>query len=110
MRKSLALKVEFITSQEIEAFEVTWQSYYAFKKRYEDLEVQLKQMESTLIAKIEAGVAIDPSFDLKIKISERRYPHYKAALAEVAGVDHVQKVIDATPPTIQKSLIVKKAA
>lgn len=110
MRNSLALKRDLVTSQEIEAFEATRQTYYAFKKRCEDLEAHVKQMETALIAKVEAEVDVDPSFELTIKVSERRYPHYKAALADVAGIDHVQKVIDGTPPTISKLLIVARAA
>lgn len=76
------------------------------KKRLEQIDSDLESMESELIERIKSGASIECKALVSVKTSERRYTSWKKAFLKFAGEQESKKIIDATEPTVTKSLII----
>lgn len=104
--KTNALLKSAITSQEVESLIAMRVSLEGLKKRYRLLEDSVKTAELNIISRIESGTDLPERFFLQIKIIERRYPHWKAHFAELAGRNAAEEVLRQTPATITKTLVI----
>lgn len=76
------------------------------KKRLEQIDSDLAALEDDLIARIEDGARIESHHYVSIKTTERRYPSWKDAFISVAGELEAKRIIDATTPTLSKSVVI----
>jgi len=111
-RKAAALKKieNTITRQEVEALEAMRDAYEGLKRRLELLDRQIKTSESSIIQRLDDGVASESGMDLSIHEVTRRYPSWKSHFVAATSAEAAEKVLAETPPTITRSLVVRKAA
>jgi len=105
------LKKPVISQQQIEALLVQRETLDSFKKRYELLENSVKATEQELIRLLEAGADVNADYELKIRSTERRFPHWKehyAILAnQVPSAPGTDEILANTSPSVSKVLVVK---
>lgn len=99
-----------ITRQEVEALEAMRDAYEGLKRRLDLLGHQIETSESSIIQRLDHGVASESGMDLSIHEVARRYPSWKSHFVAATSAEAAEKVLAETPPTITRSLIVRKAA
>ncbi len=110
--KAAALKMieNTITRQEVEALEAMRDAYEGLKRRLDLLDRQIETSESSIIQRLDEGAASESGMDLSIHEVARRYPSWKSHFVAATSAEAAEKVLAETPPTITRSLIVRKAA
>ncbi len=105
-----ALKL-VVTDTQVQGLLAMRESLDSLKKRYELLENSVKAQEQEIIALVEAGATVNSSHELRIRATERRYPHWKESYAVVAAqlpsAPTTEEVLANTIPLVSKTLIIK---
>lgn len=110
--KATALKKtrNVITRQDVEALEAMQDAREGLKRRLDLLDRQIETSESSIIQRLDEGGASEPGINLSIHEVARRYPSWKSHFVAATSAEAAEKVLADTPPTITRSLIVRKAA
>ncbi len=95
-----------VTDNEVNRIVSLRDSRAILKKRLEEIEANLEQAEEGVIRLVEAGSAIETTYPIKVKVSERHFPSWKDAFISHLGLTAAAKVLAQTEPRIYKTLII----
>ncbi|MBS1983587.1 MAG: hypothetical protein JST16_05385 [Bdellovibrionales bacterium] len=107
MKAQTALKIASITDHDVASVISMREALEGLKRRTKLLEESLKTAESELIERLSRGALNESSFEIFVKITERRYPAWKEHYLAMAGVEAASRVLEETKPAITQSLVVK---
>ncbi len=102
-----ALKKSDITDVQIQNLLAMRETLDAIKKRYELLQDSVKATEQEIMSLLESGAEVLSSQVVQIRTREARYPSWKSHYVEIAGADAAELVLNATTPTVFKTLVIK---
>lgn len=108
MKHSAALKQEaVISTQEIQNLLVLREAYKALKEKMDLMERSVNEIEDKIIGEVELGLKPDSNlFQLNVSQTVRRYPKWKEHFVAFAGPVQAENILEATPPTISKKLLI----
>jgi hypothetical protein len=82
--------------------------FKALQQRIEALEAEAKQLETALLASLEAGAIIEPGvFKAFLKTTERRNVSWKGVVERELGAGYAKRVLAATKPDTYTSVVVE---
>jgi hypothetical protein len=88
-----------------EVTQVTLRRLLTMEKRLRELERQYESEKAAILAAIEAGARIQPGrLTAVIQTFTRRIVQWREEFEKRLGKEEVERVLDATPPTVYKSL------
>lgn len=106
-----ALKAQLIPSisaVEIERLRAMRETYQALKKRLDTVTKTVDELESQVISQVEAGTDFSAmGYLVRIQETIRRYPAWKEHFLSRVGKAEADAILEATPPTIDKKLIIE---
>jgi indole-3-glycerol phosphate synthase len=83
-------------------------SYLKRKQKLTELQKEIKATEETLLAELNAGVAVQPGLLVaRIKEWERRSPSWKTVVERELGEEYAARVLAGTRPDKFTSLVVE---
>lgn len=97
-----------VEKSEIEKVLALRESRKALADRLQLIEAALSESENEIIAQIDAGADLSQTgYAISINESERRFPRWKEEFISIAGKPAADRVLEATPATVYRRLVVK---
>ncbi len=106
MKSNAAIQTK-VEGANIERLLALRETYQALKKRLDAMEATVDELETDLIAQVEAGVDFSIfGYEVKVQESTRRYPAWKEHFLARVGKAEADAILESTTQTILKKLVI----